>query len=127
MDPRAKELIELMNGDFTGSVSVARLAASLGMSASRLSHMFKEETGSSPGRYLKSVRIHKAQKLLETTHLRVQEIMVRVGVRDQSHFVRDFQKVCGCTPARYRAQYLAAGLAPNDETPVRSLGSRIGQ
>jgi AraC family transcriptional regulator of arabinose operon len=108
MDPRVRELIELMDGGLSGAMSMDELAPMLGLSASRLSHMFKAETGESPGHYLKSVRIHKSQALLETTHLSVKEIMVRVGIRDASHFVRDFQKACGRTPARYRAQYLAA-------------------
>jgi transcriptional regulator GlxA family with amidase domain len=112
MDPRVIELIELMDGGFVQALSMDELAPRLGLSASRLSHMFKAETGTSPGHYLKIVRIHKAQELLETTRLSVKEIMVRVGVNDQSHFVRDFKKACGCTPARYRTRYLA-GLFVN--------------
>ena len=118
MDARVRELIELMDGGFGQALSMDQLAPGLGLSASRLSHMFKAETGTSPGHYLKIVRINKAQELLETTHLSVKEIMVRVGVNDQSHFVRDFKIVCGCTPARYRARYLAGRFVNREE--VRS-------
>ena len=107
MDARVRELIELMDGGLSGALSMDELAPRLGLSASRLSHVFKAETGTSSGHYLKTVCIHKAQELLETTHLSVKEIMVRVGVNDQSHFVRDFKNVCGCTPVRYRTRYLA--------------------
>jgi AraC family transcriptional regulator of arabinose operon len=115
MDPRVRELIELMDGGRSGAMSMDELAPRLGLSASRLSHVFKAETGTSPGHYLKSVRIHKAQELLENTHLSVKEIMVRVGVNDQSHFVRDFKRVCGCPPVRYRMRYLTERFVNREE------------
>jgi AraC family transcriptional regulator of arabinose operon len=115
MDPRVRELIEVMDGGFGQALSMDELAPRLGLSTSRLSHMFKADTGTSPGHYLKMVRINKAQELLETTHLSVKEIMVRVGVNDQSHFVRDFKTVCGCTPARYRMRYLAERFVNREE------------
>ena len=115
MDARVRELIELIDGGFGQALSMDQLAPMLGLSASRLSHMFKAETGTSPGHYLKIVRINKAQELLETTYLSVKEIMVRVGVNDQSHFVRDFKNVCGCTPVRYRMRCLAERFVNREE------------
>lgn len=58
----------------------------------------------SPGQYLKALRLEKARGLLEATSLSVKEVRARVGMQDQSHFVRDFNRVYGVTPSQYRAQ-----------------------
>ena len=70
-----------------------------------------------PKEYLEGKRFAfiKAQELLETTRSSVKEIMVRVGVNDQSHFVRDFKRVCGCTPVRYRMRCLAERFVNREE------------
>lgn len=72
--------------------------------------MFKVETGTSPERHLKSLRMQKAKELLETTFLSVKEIASRVGLRNESHFVRDFKRTYGVTPTQYRARYLGSNL-----------------
>jgi len=60
-----------------------------------------------PAQYLKSVRIHQAKELLETTLLSVKEIRARLGINDESHFVRDFKKTYGLPPLQYRIRYHA--------------------
>jgi transcriptional regulator GlxA family with amidase domain len=52
------------------------------------------------------VRLREAKDLLETTALRIKEIAARVGFRDNSHFVRDFETFFGISPTRYRLQFM---------------------
>jgi AraC-like DNA-binding protein len=40
--------------------------------------------------------------------LSIKEIAAKVGCRDLSHFVRDFQQRFGLSPKRYRAQKRAS-------------------
>jgi AraC-like DNA-binding protein len=40
--------------------------------------------------------------LLTTTFLSVKQIVRRVGLTDESHFVRDFKRSYGVTPGEYR-------------------------
>jgi AraC-like DNA-binding protein len=54
-----------------------------------------------------------ARNLLETTFLNIKEIMNKVGVKDESHFVRDFKVICGVTPAQYRGSFRATMLPDN--------------
>lgn len=61
--------------------------------------------------------MRRAQELLETTFLSVKEIMAKVGVTDESHFVRDFKRFHGCTPAQYRARF-------HDNQPVAARHAR---
>lgn len=97
-----------MTTDLRRDVPLNRLAQSLNLSESRLRHLFKAETGVSPVQYLKAQRMQKARKLLETTFLNVKEVMLKVGAKDTSHFIRDFRKAFGLSPSQYRAHYLRA-------------------
>jgi AraC-like DNA-binding protein len=41
----------------------------------------------------------------------VKEVMFRVGLRDASHFVRDFRRVYGLTPGKLRRTVLLEAVA----------------
>ena len=108
MDPRVQKVIARMRDYLHRRLSSVELAQSVNLSPSRLHWLFKDEIGMSPARYLQSLRMRRAKELLETTFLSVKEVMAKVGVSDESHFVRDFKKFYGCTPAQYRAEFHSA-------------------
>jgi len=87
---------------------VGGMAASVNLSYSRLEHLFKAETGVTPVSYLKKLRIEKARELLETTFLTNQQIIIKVGIYDESHFVKEFKKAYGLRPTEYRKQHHAS-------------------
>jgi two-component system response regulator YesN len=92
-----------MQNELHRDISLNALAASVNLSLSRLHHLFKAETGTTPAQYLRSLRLEKAKELLEDTLLSVKQIMVSIGVRDRSHFEREFKRMYGLTPTQYRA------------------------
>jgi AraC-like DNA-binding protein len=116
MEHRVRKVIALAEEALHKGWSPAKLAASVNLSPSRLHQLFKEETGVPPARYLRRLRMRRAMELLETTNLSVKQVMARVGVTDESHFVRDFKKACGLTPARYRERFRQGG-PPASATP----------
>lgn len=120
LDPRIIKVLEMMNLNLHRELSIGRMAASVNLSYSRLAHLFKSETGMTPLNYLKRLRIEKARELLETTFLTNQQIIIRVGLGDESHFTRDFKKAYGLSPRRYRERHHALnrpdGLAINPAT-----------
>lgn len=91
-----------MNNNLHRDLSLDGLAQSVNLSVSRLHHLFRRETGSSPARYCRLLRLMRAKDLLVTTHLSVKQVKVSVGLDDRSHFEREFKKVFGITPAKYR-------------------------
>ena len=95
-----------MTSELCRDVPLEELAQAVNLSPSRLRHLFKESTGFSPTQYLKVHRMQKAQELLESTFLSVKEVMLRVGLKDKSHFTRAFKKLYGLSPVKYRSQYL---------------------
>ena len=110
MDKRVKSVIDLMNADLQQSLSVSYMAHLVNLSPTRFSHLFKEETGVPPLRYLRTLRMCGAAHLLLSSYLTVKEVMISVGFRDVSHFVRDFKRMYGVTPTEFRLKRL---VAPN--------------
>src|SRR5579862_5911437 len=101
-DPRVARTKSIIRSQMHRRITVPALAAETGLSASRLSHLFKGQTGHAPAHYLKQFRMERARELLETTFFSVKEICAQAGIGDVSHFVRDFEMIYGLSPARYR-------------------------
>jgi AraC family transcriptional regulator of arabinose operon len=106
MEPRIYKAILLMTYDLNREIPLDALARSVNLSTSRLRHLFKDETGLSPAQYVKAQRLLRAKYLLETTFLNLKEIMHKSGLRDRSHFTRDFSKAYGLPPLQYRKHHL---------------------
>lgn len=105
MDPRVQEVVHLIQKDLSRKVGLNEMAQAVNLSAEHLRQLFKSEIGMTPVQYQKKLRLLEAKRLLESTFLNVQEIMVRVGLGDDSHFVRDFKEAYGLAPAQYRARH----------------------
>jgi transcriptional regulator GlxA family with amidase domain len=108
VDPRVQRVMSYMEEHYQRDLSLEKLAQSVNLSIWHFGHLFKTETGKSPVQYLKALRMARAQKLLETTFLSIKEVMSKVGMRDQTHFAKDFKRAYGLTPTRYRAAVLSA-------------------
>lgn len=102
MDARVEKVVTRMREEFRRDPSLSEMAEVVNLSPSRLRYLFKKETGVAPAHYLKTFRLEQAKELLKTTFLSVKEIIRSVGVNDQSHFIREFKKSYGLTPAQYR-------------------------
>lgn len=105
MDQRTLVVITYMQNDLRRSFTLSEMARLVNLSPSRLRHLFKSDTQMTPTQYLHTLRMQEARRLLETTWLRIKEIGNMVGIAGQSHFVREFKRFYGLTPAIYRAHY----------------------
>lgn len=105
MDRRIHRVIILITDNLHREIDLTEISQQMNISASRLRHLFKEQTGLSPLQYIKAERMKRASQLLETTYLNIKEIMSRVGIRDKSHFARDFKSAYGCSPVQYRNKH----------------------
>jgi|RhiMetdeSRZDD1v2_1073273.scaffolds.fasta_scaffold112482_2 transcriptional regulator GlxA family with amidase domain len=102
MDHRVQSVIDAMQLHLDEPLSVHELARAVNLSPWHLCHIFKSETRRAPLQYLRDLRMQRAKSLLETTFLSVKQVMIEVGVKDESHFVRDFKRIHGLSPAKYR-------------------------
>lgn len=99
---RIEEICRKMHRDYRTDRAIAEYAAECRLSESRFSHLFKENTGLSPHRYLLEIRIAKACELLEDTDLSIAQICAEIGIADQNYFSRVFKKIRNCSPSEYR-------------------------
>ena len=102
VDRRVQAVIDYMSEDLSRPLFLKEIARWVNLSASRLQHLFKAETNMTPAQYLKSLRMQRAKQLIDSTFLNTKEIMQRIGMKDESHFVREFKKIYGLPPGTYK-------------------------
>jgi len=83
-------------------LSIQDLARRIGYTDYYLSRKFKKETGMSIGDYIKEARIRRAQMLLTTTDMSIQDISEKLGFGARSFFAEVFKQVTGVPPAQWR-------------------------
>jgi AraC-like DNA-binding protein len=88
------------------AVRVAEVAAHVSLSAGRLAHVFKAQTGRSVIEYLHELRLEKVCLALREGALPVGEIAGDAGYNDTRFFHRVFRRHIGCSPTQYRARFL---------------------
>ena len=79
-----------------------RLCRAMTMSRTQLHRKIKALTGIPTAGYIRSIRLKKAKKLLQTSTLPIGEIAIAVGYKDFSHFSRSFIKEFGVKPSSVR-------------------------
>ena len=81
---------------------VAQLCRSLGVSRTQLHNKIKALTGLSTTGFVRSIRLHKARLLLQTTDLNVSEVGYEVGINNPAYFSRIYSEEFGEAPRRTR-------------------------
>ena len=113
MDRRIQIVSSALETDFRRAWNIDHLGQLVNLSGSRLRHLFKAEMDQTPAQYLKAIRMREAAILLQTTFLSVKEIMNRVGISNESHFVHEFKKTHGLAPSKYRGTSQSPQLQKN--------------
>lgn len=113
MDKRVEATIKIMKSAEPQCTSVLELARIVGLSPWHFTHLFKTETSKTPIRYLKEIRMQRAEELLLNTLLSLKEIVYAVGLSDRSHFSRDFKRLHGLTPKEFMTQKRSYCADPN--------------
>lgn len=87
------------------SLTLADIASQAQISERSLSRKFKEQTGTTPLLWLLRQRVHRAQELLETTSLPVEEIARHCGFATPVSMRQHFAKHIGISPMAYRRAF----------------------
>ncbi|MDO5132617.1 MAG: helix-turn-helix domain-containing protein [Eubacteriales bacterium] len=96
---RAKQY---MDEHYMQKISTQDVADASLLSASRLSRLFKEETGLAPYGYLMNIRMNHAMKMLLETPYTVDEIAEYCAFCSSANFIRAFRQSTGTTPKKFR-------------------------
>jgi AraC-like DNA-binding protein/mannose-6-phosphate isomerase-like protein (cupin superfamily) len=86
---------------------VDRMCEDVGISRSNITRWFNALTGMSPTRYVIHQRITRAVELITMTRRGIEEIAAELGYRDVQFFSRQFTRIMGYPPGKYR------GYRPN--------------
>jgi AraC family transcriptional regulator, arabinose operon regulatory protein len=96
--------IACLQQDLSVKMSVGELAATVGLSPSHLSALFRKATGCGPGEYQTRLRMSASRDLLDSTDLPVSTIGRHVGYADAYYFARQFRAAHGMTATQYRSR-----------------------
>lgn len=104
---RAGALVAAIAGDL-GLTSVQRLTAASGLDKRSLQRLFQKYVGIGPKWVIQRYRLHEAVAQVQAgAPVNWTELALALGYFDQTHFIRDFRKLVGQSPAEY-----ARSLAP---------------
>lgn len=85
-------------------ISTRDIARELFLTPNYLSTCFRQEVGVSISDYLLKRRIGLACQLLRSTQLSIQEVATRTGMEDASYFSKQFKRIMGIAPLKYRKE-----------------------
>ncbi|MEV4073307.1 GlxA family transcriptional regulator [Nonomuraea fuscirosea] len=106
--PRGAELEPLLvwlQDNLARTLTLDDISAQAGVSTRTLIRRFREQTGTTPLRWLHRARIRQAQHLLETTRHPVERIGAQVGFGSPTAFRDRFKKTTGVSPNAYRRAF----------------------
>jgi AraC-like DNA-binding protein len=95
-----KTICEYIETHYAQNITLNQLSELTSLSKYHLLRLFTRQKGISPYRYLETIRINQAKRLLEQGILPI-EVASLTGFSDQSHFTNFFKKLIGLTPKQY--------------------------
>ncbi|MDQ3307374.1 MAG: helix-turn-helix domain-containing protein [Actinomycetota bacterium] len=102
LDDRLHEAVLFIARHLGRPLSVAEIAKAVQLSPSRLSHLFKDQLGTPPARFVEQRRIERAQTLLESTSMPIGSIARATGFSAQLYFATRFKVLTHMSPTEWR-------------------------
>lgn len=101
-DRHLKNLSEYVDKNIDRSFQLADAAAAIGVSPTRLSHLFVEKTGIAYTRWIRQKGIQMASELLSIGGRPILDIAMSAGYSNVRTFQRSFKQITGLAPTGYR-------------------------
>jgi AraC-like DNA-binding protein len=87
---------------------VSQVAAAFGIGPRKLQRLFREHVGVGPKWVIQRYRLHEAaERMASGETIDWADFALGLGYADQAHFIRDFKKIVGRSPAEYSRSLLA--------------------
>ena len=99
-----KKVNNYINDNIDRKILIKDLANFVGLSESRLSHIYKNHMGISINQYIIKKRLTIAKDMLKIG-ITLSDITVKCGFQDYSSFLRAYKKEYGISPKAYQNQY----------------------
>ncbi|MGB9095297.1 HTH-type transcriptional activator RhaS [Erwinia sp.] len=101
-DSRMRGLLNWLAEHFSEEVDWETLASRFSLSLRTLHRQLKQQTGSTPQRYLNQLRLLQARHLLRHSEMRITDIAYQCGFGDSNHFSTLFKREFGTSPRTIR-------------------------
>lgn len=102
--PYVDAVIQAVHDFSNKEISLKTLASQLNMHPSYLGNIFHQQTGLYFNDYLNEERLKYAAELMETTTLKLKDIVDKTGFSSQTYFNRLFKRRFGMSPLSYRRE-----------------------
>ena len=96
--------ISYIEDNYPEKISVANIAAHIGLDRTYFYRIFKKNTGISPAKFLISYRLERAKAMMEHDNLTISDIAVSTGFFDTAHFTNAFTEKYGISPGKYHSK-----------------------
>lgn len=97
-------------------LNVEMLAEAIGISRGHLHRKIKEITNSSPGEYIRAIRLNQAAQLLRGEKKNISQISYSVGYSNPSVFSTAFKQFFGISAKDYQKKYSGPAEPESDKT-----------
>ena len=114
-------VMDYMNRHYFESLQTEELAAHCGLSKYHFIHLFRMCTGMTPYAYLIRIRMERAQTLLQTGDMTVQEVAFVCGYQDPLYFSRAFSKHFGISPTDCKQRFFSENKQDSSTEKTRDI------
>lgn len=97
------QLLLFINSSHTEKLTMQLLSRKFNCSVSKLSHLFKKNSGMSISEYVEKLRLDEAKWLLRQSAFSVTEISDSLGFCNPAYFAAVFKRSFGVSPKQYKA------------------------
>lgn len=103
-----QELQQWIEQHLDQSLTLEQMAGRASISTRTLSRRFREQLGVTPLQWLLQARVRRAQYILETTDISVEQVALRAGFGSSTSLREHFRRLAGTSPLAYRRAFSAA-------------------
>lgn len=98
MQPKLKEVLQLMEANLEEPISLQELADFVHLSRRQLERLFLKYLHCTPSRYYLKLRLDRARRLVKQSSRSIVEITSMCGFVSTTHFSRCYRKYIGVSP-----------------------------
>ena len=108
--PRLLKVVEAMEGNTEEPLDIPSLARIGGVSTRQMERLFTQHIGMAPKRFYQQMRLDRAERLLNYSHMSVTDVAVACGFPSLEHFTRSYKARFGAPPSRHRRTGANVGM-----------------
>lgn len=116
-DDRVRRAMDFLERNLARRTTLADVAGAVALSPSRLAHLFRDQTGQTPQRFLESLRIQRASELLQRTGFSIKQIAGATGFESPFYFSQRFKAWTTQSPSAFRAAKAGAPFRQPIDAP----------